>query len=308
MILKIKKNETGIRLDSFLAGKLFEYSRQWIKKNILEGNILVNGKEVKPKYIFKKNDKISVNISLPKKINLEPDGSIKLDVVWENENVAVINKPAGLVVHPSDAHKSGTLVNAILARWPSLRNVGEDKFRPGIVHRLDKDTSGFLLIAKNNKVFKYLKEQFQKRKIEKRYLALAYGQIDEKQGIIKKSIERSKKIPTKQKTVDIENETDRSKKAETRYKVIKKFHHYTLVEAIPKTGRMHQIRVHFASLGHPLAGDKKYSFKRQKQMERLNRHFLHAAYLKFKLPDGEIIEIKSELPKDLNNFLKKIRN
>jgi len=301
--LKVKEIQAGIRLDKFLTEEFPQYSRQWIKKDILEGNVLVNRKKIKPKYILKENDKISVKISLPQKIDLRQDPSIKLNIVYEDKDVLVIDKPAGLVVHPSEKYKNGTLVNALLNYFPKIKNVGEDKFRPGIVHRLDKETSGLLIVAKNNQAFRYLKEQFQKRKIEKHYLALVTGKLKKEKGVIKKPISRSKKTPTKQTIAEKNLTTRKIKKARTEYKVIKRFENYTLVKAIPKTGRMHQIRVHFANLGYPIAGDKKYSFKRQKNLLKLDRHFLHASYLKFKLSDGKIIEIESKLPEKLRKIL-----
>ena len=308
--LKIKKTQTGIRLDKFLAEKFLQYSRQVIKKNILEENILVNKEKVKPKYILKEDDKISIKISLPEKIILKPDPSIKLNIVYKDKDVFVINKPAGMIVHSAENFQTDykTLVNALLAYFPEIKNVGEDKFRPGIVHRLDKETSGLLIVAKNNQAFNYLKEQFQKRKIEKHYLALVAGKLKKEKGVIEKPISRSKKTPTKQMVVEKKSVGGKIRKARTEFNVVKRFDGYTLVKAIPKTGRMHQIRIHFASLGHPIAGDKKYSFKRQKNLLKLNRHFLHAAYLKFNLPCGRMIELESKLPKELENALKTLEN
>jgi 23S rRNA pseudouridine1911/1915/1917 synthase len=308
--LKIEKIQAGVRLDKFLAEKFPQYSRQAIKKNILEGNILVNKGKVKPKYILKENDKISIKISLPEKIILKPDPSIKLNIVYENKDVIVIDKSAGVIVHSAENSKINhkILVNALLNYFPEIKNVGEDKFRPGIVHRLDKETSGLLIVAKNNQAFDYLKEQFQKRKIEKHYLALVAGKLKKEKGVIEKPISRSKKTPTKQMVVEKNFTAKKIKEAKTEYNVVKRFEDYTLVKAIPKTGRMHQIRIHFASIGHPIAGDKKYSFKRQKNLLKLNRHFLHAAYLKFILPCGRMIELKSKLPKELEIALKTLED
>ena len=304
--LKIKKIQAGIRIDKFLAGKFLQYSRQVIKKNISEGNILVNEERAKPKYVLKENDKILVKISLPEKNNLKSDSSIKLNIAYEDKDVIVIDKPAGVVVHSTENSKINhkILVNALLNYFPEIKNVGEDKFRPGIVHRLDKETSGLLVVAKNNQTFNYLKEQFQKRKIEKHYLALVAGKLKKEKGIIEKPISRSKKTPTKQMVVEKKLVGGKIREAKTEYEVVKRFNNYTLAKAIPKTGRMHQIRIHFASIGHPIAGDKKYSFKRQKNLLKLDRHFLHAEYLKFILPCGRMIELKSKLPKELETALK----
>ncbi len=308
--LKVEKTQKGIRLDKFLAEKFLQHSRQVIKKNILEGNILVNKEKVKPKYILKENDKISIKISLPEKNHLKSDASTKLDIVYEDKDVIVIDKLAGMIVHPAENFQADckTLVNVLLNYFPEIKNVGEDKFRPGIVHRLDKETSGLLIVAKNNQAFDYLKEQFQKRKIEKHYLALIVGKLKKEKGVIEKSISRSKKTPTKQMVVEKNFTAKKIKEARTEFNVVKRFNDYTLVKAIPKTGRMHQIRIHFASIGHPIAGDKKYSFKRQKNLLKLNRHFLHAAYLKFILPCGRMIELESKLPKELEKALKTLKD
>jgi len=211
----------------------------------------------------------------------------------------VIDKPAGLVVHPINPEQDDTLVNGLIARYPEIKKVGDDALRPGIVHRLDKDTSGLMVVAKNNSAFECLKKQFQQRKVEKKYLALVMGKVKDKKGIITKAISLSKKDHRKRSALL----DDKAKKAWTEYQVLKSFKDYTLLEVKPKTGRTHQIRVHLASIGHPIAGDKQYKFKRQPWPENLNRQFLHAAYLKFQLPDGKMMEFKSELPKDLEEVI-----
>jgi len=241
--------------------------------------------------------------------------NMKIPIVYEDENVLVIDKPAGLIVHPIKNSKfqipntkPSTLVKWLLQRYPEIKNVGENKLRPGIVHRLDKDTSGLMVVAKNNKTFFYLKEQFKKRLIKKKYIALVYGKLKEKKGIITKSISKSWK-KGRQTTTPM----GKSKEAITRYKVLKEFYPkalpgsgdktFTLIEVIPETGRTHQIRVHLASIGHPIAGDEKYKFKRQPKIENLKRQFLHANYLKFSLPTGKILKLESKLPKDLKKVL-----
>jgi len=211
----------------------------------------------------------------------------------------VIDKPAGLVVHPINPEQDDTLVNGLIARYPEIKKVGDDALRPGIVHRLDKDTSGLMVVAKNNSAFECLKKQFQQRKVEKKYLALVMGKVKDKKGIITKAISLSKKDHRKRSALL----DDKAKKAWTEYQVLKSFKDYTLLEVKPKTGRTHQIRVHLASIGHPIAGDKQYKFKRQPWPENLNRQFLHATYLKFQLPDGKMMEFKSELPKDLEEVI-----
>lgn len=289
--------DKGKRLDRFLAEKFPKFSRSWLQKLISQEKILVNSKPVKPRYLLKENDKIRAQVSAPEKIKLELDESIKFKIIYEDKDVIVIDKPAGLVVHPSESCKSGTLVNGLLSYYPGIKNVGEDTSRPGIVHRLDKDTSGLMVVAKNNQALQYLKRQFKSRKVEKRYIALVIGQLKADSGVIDKPVARSKRDPEKM-TVTISG-----RRAETFYRVIKRFKNYTLVEAAPKTGRMHQIRVHFKSIRHPLAGDKVYGFKRQPCPRGLKRQFLHAQCLKFNLPDGRVKEFRSPLTKELEGVL-----
>ena len=226
-----------------------------------------------------------------------------LKIVFENQNIIVINKPAGLTVHPTRPEQDNTLVNQLLAYYPEIKDVGEDSLRPGIIHRLDKDTSGLIIIAKNNKAFEYLKKQFQERKVIKKYLALVHGKVKDEKGTITKSISLSKKDHLKRSALLDE----KSKPAWTEYIVKKYFNNYTLLEVTPKTGRTHQIRIHLTSIGYPITGDKQYKFKRQINPKNLNRQFLHASYLKFKLPDGKIAEFKSKLPQDLEKVLESIK-
>ena len=226
-----------------------------------------------------------------------------MKIIFENEDIIVIDKPAGLTVHPVTPEQKDTLVNELITHYPEIKNVGEDLLRPGIVHRLDKDTSGLMIIAKNNKVFEHLKNQFQQRKVEKKYIALVHGKVKDKKGTITKSISFSKKDHKKRSALLDE----KSKRAWTEYQVIENFENYTLLEVSIKTGRTHQIRIHLASIGHPVAGDKQYKFKRQINPKNLSRQFLHAKYLKFQLLDGKIMEFKSELPEDLKNTLKEIK-
>jgi len=236
-----------------------------------------------------------------------------MKIIFEDDNIIVIDKPSGLTVHPVKPEQNNTLVNQLLAYYPEIKNVGDDLLRPGIVHRLDKDTSGLMIVVKNQKAFEYLKKQFQDRKITKKYLALVHGIVKDDKGIITKSISFSKK-DYKKRTVLLDKN---SKPAITKYEVIKRFPRrkvgiptqkasgkdYTLLEVFPKTGRTHQIRIHLHSIGYPIVGDKQYKFKRLKTPEGLDRQFLHAAYLKFESVDGKIMEFKSELPKDLKDII-----
>ncbi len=227
---------------------------------------------------------------------------MEIPIIYEDENVLVINKPAGLLVHPTNKNEKDTLVDWLVNKYPSIKTVGENSLRPGIIHRLDKDTSGLMLIAKNNKTFFYLKKQFQKRQIIKKYLALVVGKLKDKKGTISKAIGWSRKKGTKQTIAPIVPR----KEAVTKYKVLKEYKKYSLVDIIPKTGRMHQIRVHMNSTGHPIAGDKQYKFKRQPCPEKLDRQFLHAYYLKLSLPDKKTVKFEIELPENLKEVLKNI--
>lgn len=292
-----------IRLDQYLTKKLTQYSRSFLKQQIKQGNVLVNGKIKKPSYILKVDDKVKIKIVQPKKPALQPNPNIKLTIIYEDDNIIILDKPAGISTHPARTEQHDTIVSGLLSYYPAIKNVGDaPEIRPGIVHRLDKDTSGLMVVAKNQKAFDWLKKQFIERRIVKKYLALVVGKTKEKKGIISKAIGRAKHfgkrtiIPYKQQ-----------KEATTTFKVIKYFSGYSLVEAEPETGRTHQIRVHFASIGHPIADDKLYGFKRQLQPKELNRQFLHASYLKFTLPDGKMVEFKSKLPSDLEKCLQKLR-
>ncbi|MBU2068513.1 RluA family pseudouridine synthase [Patescibacteria group bacterium] len=226
-----------------------------------------------------------------------------MKIIFEDDNIIVIEKPANLTVHPTNSKQDNTLVNQLLAYYPKIKDIGDNPLRPGLVHRLDKDTSGLMVIAKNKKSFENLKKQFAERKVTKKYLALVHGRVKDDKGIITKSISFSKKNYKKRTALLDEN----SKPAVTEYKVIKRFKKYTLLKVYPKTGRTHQIRIHLHSIGYPIVGDQQYKFKRVKTPEGLERQFLHAAALKFKSVDGKIMEFKSELPQDLYEQIRRIQ-
>lgn len=226
-----------------------------------------------------------------------------LKTIFENKNILVIDKPAGITVHPNYHGQRHTLIDEIIKKYPQIKKVGDDALRPGIVHRLDKDTSGLMIIAKNNQAFNFLKQQFLQKEITKKYLCLVHGLVKNHKGTITKSISLSKKDRKKRSALL----DSKAKSAWTEYKVIKKFDNYTLLETYPKTGRTHQIRIHLASIGHPIVGDKQYKFKRQKNPSGSERQFLHAQYLKFQLLNGRIIELKTELPDDLKQVLDNLK-
>ncbi len=304
----IAEKDCGTRLDKFLAQQMPEFSRAYFQKLIRKDKVLINGQIKNLSYKLKTNDKVAAVLTKKDEIDLSPDKKLldKIKIIYEDEDFAIIDKPAHMITHPSPTRKSGTLINALLAKWPQLINVGEDKTRPGIVHRLDKETSGLMIIAKNNPSFFYFKKLFQEKKIEKHYLALVWGKIARQKGIIDLPIGRSKSIPVKQIAVKSEERgkiKQKTKEAVTYYEVIKYFKDWTLVKAQPKTGRMHQIRVHFRAIGHPLINDKKYGFGRQKYLNGLNRHFLHASYIKFVSPKGRQLEFFSEMPADLKKII-----
>lgn len=237
-------------------------------------------------------------------IKLEPDFKILLNVVYEDDDVIVLNKQAGVSVHPSINEPNGTIANALIAKYPELIGVGEDPIRPGIVHRLDKDTSGLLVIAKNQKTFEFLKKEWQEGKVIKKYLALVWGLPKKEKGEIVSELARSPKDFRKRMIIKSEKNKDSKiagKLAITEYKLIKKFKNYSLIEVFPKTGRMHQIRVHMASIGHPIVGDKIYG-KVKKAPEGLSRQFLHAYYLSFSL-FGKKLAFEADPPEDLQKIL-----
>lgn len=235
------------------------------------------------------------------------NSDIKLNIIYEDANVIVINKPAGLSVHPRQdknglplsSEINSTLVSGLLAYYPAIATVGDSpSLRPGLVHRLDKDTSGVMITAKNQKSFEWLKKQFKERQTAKRYLALVHGSLKEKRGEIKTLLARGTENPTKQK-VSKQN----GKEAITKYKVLKEFKDFTLVEASPQTGRLHQIRVHLAHLGHSVVGDTKYGDKRLSSPPGLARQFLHAQKLEIALPDGQKKTFQAPLESDLQAIL-----
>ena len=307
-IIELHVAEGGQRLDKHLADQIPELSRSRAQKLIKEGLVTVNGGIPKPSYRVEAGDLVVVRVPPPEPMEVKPQ-AIPLDIVYEDEGVIVVNKPAGMVVHPAYGHRTGTLVNAVLAHCPDLAGVEGDP-RPGIVHRLDKDTSGLIIVAKNDSARRHLQRQFKRREVNKVYLALLEGRLEPTQGVIEAPIGRDKKRRKRMAVVE------GGREARTKYRVVeyldaragKVSHSYTLVEAEPKTGRTHQVRVHFASIGHPLAGDPVYGFRKQR-LSGLHRQFLHAQTLGFRLPgSNEYIELTAELPDDLRGVLEELRH
>jgi len=298
-----------MRLDKYLITKYPNLSRVYIKSQIKLGNFLINGKQVKPSYALNENDQVAFapGFALPDTAQILPNPEIKLKIIFENEDVIVIDKPAGLSVHPRQdkndlplaQETKNTLISGLLAYYPPLTNVGDiPAIRPGIVHRLDKDTSGVIIVAKNQASFDWLKKQFKDRQVIKKYLALVHGHPKEKQGTIKTLLQRASSDPTRQKV-----SVGEGKESVTLYKVIEEFNRYTLIEASPKTGRLHQIRVHLAHLGHSVAGDAKYGDKRLPILPDLKRQFLHATELEIILPNNQKRIFLSPLPSDLKKII-----
>jgi len=237
-------------------------------------------------------------------------GMEDIKIIYEDKDILAINKPAGLLVHPALKTHEKTLVDWLVEKYPEVKNVGDlPELRPGIVHRLDKDTSGVLLIAKNQRAFEYLKLQFQNRKIKKKYIALVHGDVKPpggaKSGVIELPIAKSKKDFRKRSAAG--KLAGKTRDAITEYKIIEKFSKYTLLDVFPKTGRTHQIRVHFREIGHPIVCDKLYGFKNAFCPSEIKQHFLHANYLEFVLPNGSLARIEADLPFDMENFLEGLR-
>lgn len=233
--------------------------------------------------------------------------NLKFEILYEDNNLLVIDKPANLIVFPENKISEKTLIDYLLKSFPHLKNVGQ-KPRYGIVHRLDKDTSGILLVAKDSQALNFFQKQFKEGKIIKKYIVLVSGELKQNSGKIETLIGRSTQNRKKQKVyLFYEPDAKGKREAITEYKVLKRLINYTLVEVIPRTGRKHQIRTHLNYLGHPIVGDKLYGFKGQISPVGLNRQFLHASYLKIKLPTGEEKEFKSNLPKDLETVINSLK-
>lgn len=288
----VDKESVGLRLDKFLEENL-EINRSQIKKNIVDGNILLNNNKVKAGYSLKLNDEITVEYE--DDFSLSPE-KIDFDVLYEDDYLAVISKPQDLVVHPGAGNKSGTLVNGLLYKFKELSNP-IDHDRPGIVHRLDKDTSGLMLIAKKDEAYYKLVEMFKNRQIDKHYLAICHGNIYEDFDV-KAPIGRDPNNRIKMKVID-----ENSKEAYTSFKVLENFDKYTLLDVHLHTGRTHQIRVHLAYVNHPVVGDEVYGIKNK---FKINKQLLHAYILKFNHPiSGEELEIRDNFPKRFEDFINK---
>lgn len=296
---QVRQGQEG-RLDKFLTSVLPDLSRSRLQTLIKDGRVLVNNLQVvKTGLSLVTADRVSVEIPDAEPVDLIPE-NIPLDVIFENSDLVIINKPAGMVVHPAPGHSSGTLVHAALGNFDDLEGIGGE-IRPGIVHRLDKDTSGLIVIAKNDHTLTWLQDQFKLRKVEKIYLALVDGKPPTPTGRVEAAIARD---PSHRKKMAIVS-AGRGRASVTEYKTVKEYAKHTLVEAHPLTGRTHQIRLHMAFINCPIVGDKVYG--RKTQTLEIERHFLHAARLKIILP-GETTprEFQAALPDELQALLENL--
>lgn len=317
---KADAGQKPIRIDLFINNRLENISRTQIEKAAKAGLILVNGKSVKASYKVKPFDEIKIMMYEPKKELKVIAEDIPIEIIYEDEDVIVVNKEAGMVVHPSYGHYRGTLVNALVSHISDDEFNDENDIRPGLVHRIDKNTSGLLVIAKNEKAKRHLANQFFEHKTYRRYVALAWGDFDEDEGTITGNIGRNPK--NRQRMYVFPTDSQLGKPAITHYKVLERFTFVTLVECRLETGRTHQIRVHMKYIGHPLFNDNEYggneilkgtTFTKYKQFVQncfkiCPRQALHAKELGFVHPStGEMMKFETELPKDMSQLVEKWR-
>jgi len=306
LTLTCSPDEAGKRLDTYLAGKITGWSRSRLQRLIENEDVLVNESPTKPSYKLRENDEIEVELVELPVARFEPE-DIPLDIVFEDEFLAVINKPAGLVVHPGAGVHSGTLANAIAYRFGLENQPGSAENRVGIVHRLDKDTSGLIVVAKTDRSQESLSDQFHDRLVYKRYVALVHGSLEQNSGTIDAPIARNKHNRHRMKV------SPSGRTALSLWNVRERFDKFTLVNVEIKTGRTHQIRVHMAYINHPIVGDEVYNQGRDNTVADINvrnairslgRFFLHAEKLSFAHPNsGQRMEFKQEMPGELRRFL-----
>jgi 23S rRNA pseudouridine1911/1915/1917 synthase len=309
---QVSEKDQGRRLDQFLSEADLNLSRSQAKKLIGAGNILLNQKPTKPSAHLKAGEVVSGTLPQPKPLSLKPE-PLPLTILYEDSSIIVIDKPPGMVVHPAAGNPSGTLVNALLYHCKDLGGIN-GVLRPGIVHRLDKDTSGVMVVAKDDEAYHQLTKQFENRTVEKVYLAIAYGQFGKEEGLIDSPIGRH---PSERKRMS--TRTKKGRMAVTQWKVLERLDGFTLLEITPQTGRTHQIRVHLSSMGHPLLGDPVYGRKGRpgsihdpglkECVKRMDRQALHAHRLGFNYPrTGERVQFVSPIPQDMREVLEWLRS
>lgn len=309
LIFSVSTADAGQRLDAFLAAHIEGWSRARLQRLIEAAEVLVNGQVAKSSCKLHPNDQIEVELTPPPSTAFAPE-DIPLDIVFEDDDLIVVNKPAGMVVHPAAGADSGTLANALAFHFKQLSNTA-GAARPGIVHRLDKDTSGLLVVAKTESAHEHLSDQFRERAVFKSYLALVHGQVDQKSGEINQPIARDPGNRIRMAIVR------GGRPALSLYRVRRYFERFTLLNVELKTGRTHQIRVHLAWLKHPVVGDRVYGGGRDKtvgdariraQIAGLGRQFLHAEQLGFRHPrTGEQVKFTAEIPANLRQLLEKLK-
>ena len=296
-VLNLVVDEPGVRLDRYVSERCPELTRTQAHRLIVAGDIRVNGRVAKAGLKLNAGDRLTVSLPPPPATSLLPE-AIPIKIIYEDDDLLVIDKPAGLTVHPAPGHLAHTLVNAILSHLPRLPDTG-DWQRPGIVHRLDKDTSGVMLVAKNSAAHLNLSGQFKDRSVEKTYLVLVRGHLTSEDGIIEAPIGRDRRHRQRMAVVA----EDKGREARSKYHVVDYVGDYSLLEVKPETGRTHQIRVHLAAIGYPVVGDRVYGV----ESPHLSRQFVHAHKIGFRLPStGEYVEFTSSLPPDLAQALKVI--
>ncbi|HYU74001.1 MAG TPA: RluA family pseudouridine synthase [Ktedonobacteraceae bacterium] len=299
---RVQSEQVGLRLDRYLVSTLGSLSRTAVQQLINDGSVLINGRASKPGYVLRTDDEIQVLCSTPSSQQKEVrPQALPLDIVYEDDDLLIVNKAAGMVVHPAPGHYDDTLVNALLARYPALQGsmAVEDDIRPGIVHRLDRDTSGLLIVAKNAHTQAALVRQMQRHEVVKRYLALVEGIVSLDQGSIDAPIGRNPRHRQQMAITSID-----SREARTHFRVLRRFNHHTLLLLQLETGRTHQIRVHLQAIGHPVFGDSVYGPGHIPRGISLQRQFLHAYQLSFFHPrTGNIMEFEAPLPTDLQSVL-----
>jgi len=287
--------DAGQRIDKYIAIKLGEeYSRTFVK-TLIDGKLVqVNGEDIRPRYLISEGEEICLQIPPQKELNIEAQ-DIPLTIIYEDDRIMVVDKPAGLIVHPGSGNRDGTMVNALLHHCRELADTG-NPVRPGIVHRLDKETTGLIVVAKDDKALRSLSRQFHSREVKKRYIALVAGCVESDNGLIDAPVARHS---VNRKKMDINHEN--GKTARTVYHVAKRYKRFTVLKVEPETGRTHQIRVHMKYIGHPVLGDKLYG-----KGNEMARHALHAETLCLAHPDtGEYMEFRSPVPDDIIAVIKR---